>query len=39
MTLFPIDHAEQYLGHSIPDVERDGLTMRWPAFRRCRATS
>ncbi|MBL8224828.1 MAG: hypothetical protein JNM50_05805 [Chromatiales bacterium] len=32
MTLFPLDHAEQYLGRAIANVERDGLTLRWPAF-------
>lgn len=32
MTLFPLDYAEEYLGRSIPQLERDGLTLRWPAF-------
>lgn len=32
MTLFPFDYAEQYLARANPGLERDGLTLRWPAF-------
>jgi hypothetical protein len=32
MTLFPLDYAEQYFARAIPGLQRDGLTLRWPAF-------